>query len=317
MLSHRPATESDILAILTLADCCERVDQLHRPLRAADLTAPSRGETPADNWHLWHDATERLVAFARLQLGAVDEPGADPLNEGRFWLYVHPDVRGQGVEVAMIAWAETQTRTFAETHGGSSSYRLFTAAREDKQERRDLLVQQGFRPVRYFFTMHRSFATPLAIPAVPAGFWIRPIQMPQDLAAYVALGNAAFAAHWHHQEETEDDLLHLMRDPGYRPELDLLAIGPTGDLAGFCTCTLDELFLPRQSGLVLGLGTHPRYRGIGLGRALLLTGLHRLREQGLLGAEISVDGENPTGAVRLYESVGFVTYETWVSYFRP
>ena len=178
-------------------------------------------------------------------------------------------------------------------------------------------MREGFRPVRYFFTMHRSFATPLATPAIPNGLQIRPIKMPQDLAAYVALGNAAFAEHWHHQEETEEDLLQLMRDPGYRPDFDLLAIAPAGDLAGFCTCTLDEIFLPKQSGCVLGVGTHPSYRGIGLGRALLLSGLHRLRGHGLLGADISVDGENLTGAVRLYESVGFVTYETWISYFRP
>lgn len=313
MLSHRPATASDIPAILTLADCCETVDQLNRPLRAADLTSPVGGETPAANWHLWHDATERLVAFARLRLGTVE----GPLSEGRFWLYVHPDVRGHGVEDAMIAWAETQTRTYAQANGYPERYRLFTAARQDKRERRSLLVRQGFRPVRYFFTMHRSFATPLATPAVPQGFRIRPIKMPQDLAASVALGNAAFAEHWHHQEDTEDDLRRRMQDLGYRPELDLLAIAPAGDLAGFCTCTLEELFLPKRSGFVSRLGTHPSYRGIGLGRALLLTGLHRLWERGLLGAEVSVDGENPTGAVHLYESVGFVTYETWISYFRP
>jgi mycothiol synthase len=313
MLSDRPAAESDIPAILTLAECCETVDQLNRPLRAADLTSVATGEDPAANWHLWHDATERVVAFARLRHSTVEES----FSEGRFWLYVHPDVRGGWVEDAMIAWAEAQTRTYAQANGHPERYRLFTAARQDKQERRSLLVRQGFRPVRYFFTMHRSYVNPLATPAVPPGFQIRPIEMPQELAAYVDLGNAAFAEHWHHQEETADDLLRLMQDHGYRPELDLLAIAPTGELAGFCTCTLDELFLPKQSGLVLGLGTHPSYRGIGLGRALLVTGLIRLRELGLQGAEISVDGENPTGAVHLYESVGFETYETWVSYFRP
>jgi mycothiol synthase len=313
MLTHRPASESDVPAILALSERCETVDQLNRPLRAADLTSPGGGDIPATNWHVWHDTTDRLIACARLQLSPVEESA----TEGRFWLYVHPDVRGQGVEDTMIAWVEAETRIYAQANGHAERYRLFTTARQDKEERRNLLVQQGFRLVRYFFTMHRSFTTPLAPPAVPHRFRIRPVEMPQDLAAYVALGNAAFAEHWHHRDETEDDLLRQMQDPGYRPELDLLAIAPTGDLVGFCTCTLDELFLPKQSGCVLGLGTHPSYRGIGLGRALLLTGLHRLCDQELLGADISVDGENPTGAVHLYESVGFETYETWISFFRP
>ena len=99
MLSHRAATEADIAAILALAECCETADQLNRPLHAADLTLPAGGETAADDWHLWHEATGHLVALARLRLSQVEES----TSEGRFWLYAHPDLRGQGIEDAMIA----------------------------------------------------------------------------------------------------------------------------------------------------------------------------------------------------------------------
>lgn len=313
MIAQRSATISDIPAILALAEICEQADQLNRPLRETDLTSPLWAEQPDFNWQLWHDDSDRLIAFARLRLTGKD---VEPV-EGRFWLYVHPEARGQGMEERMIAWVERQTALYAQMNSLSPNIRVFTAARADKQERINLLARQGFRSVRYFFSMHRSFAQPLAEAVIPPGFTIRPVDAAHDIPAYVALGNAAFAEHWGHHDDTEADMRHMMLEPGYRPELDLLAIAPSGELAGFCICTLDAIFLQKDYGFVLGLGTHPNYRGIGLGRALLLAGMHRLQEQGLSGADISVDGENPTGAVQLYESVGFVAYETWVSFFRP
>lgn len=72
----------------------------------------------------------------------------------------------------------------------------------------------------------------------------------------------------------------------------------------------------RNEGFVLGLGTHPSFRKQGLGRALLLTGLERLKVAGVDSALISVDAENPSGALRLYEAVGFRTFETWIMFSR-
>src|SRR3712207_8299806 len=51
------------------------------------------------------------------------------------------------------------------------------------------------------------------------------------------------------------------------------------------------------------------YRKIGLGRALLLAGLHRLKADGMETAALGVDAENPTGALGLYESTGFMKSE--------
>jgi ribosomal protein S18 acetylase RimI-like enzyme len=62
------------------------------------------------------------------------------------------------------------------------------------------------------------------------------------------------------------------------------------------------------------LGTRRGHRGIGLGRAMLLAGLQHLREEGADTAILGVDAENPTGALGLYEKVGFKKVATRISY---
>jgi ribosomal protein S18 acetylase RimI-like enzyme len=47
------------------------------------------------------------------------------------------------------------------------------------------------------------------------------------------------------------------------------------------------------------------YRKQGLGRALLLTGMKALQDERMQWAMLSVDTENLTGALRLYEGVDF------------
>jgi ribosomal protein S18 acetylase RimI-like enzyme len=47
---------------------------------------------------------------------------------------------------------------------------------------------------------------------------------------------------------------------------------------------------------------------------MLLAGLQRLKADGAAVAKLNVDAENPTGALRLYESVGFRVAHSWQSY---
>jgi GNAT superfamily N-acetyltransferase len=58
------------------------------------------------------------------------------------------------------------------------------------------------------------------------------------------------------------------------------------------------------------------WRKQGLGRALLIATMHKAREMGHVGLKLRVDAENPTGALRLYESVGFSREFTYVTYQR-
>jgi ribosomal protein S18 acetylase RimI-like enzyme len=56
------------------------------------------------------------------------------------------------------------------------------------------------------------------------------------------------------------------------------------------------------------------WRRRGLAAALIADSLRGLRERALDEAALGVDAENPTGALRLYESLGFYRYRTGISY---
>jgi len=56
------------------------------------------------------------------------------------------------------------------------------------------------------------------------------------------------------------------------------------------------------------------WRRRALGRALLVGSLHLLNARGLVTAGLGVDAENVSGALSLYESVGFRPYQRVVSW---
>ena len=72
-----------------------------------------------------------------------------------------------------------------------------------------------------------------------------------------------------------------------------------------------------DEGWIKNVAVVPEHRGTGLGRALLLTALRTYTEKGRRSAGLGVDLSNPTGAYRLYASVGLTpVYEADV-YERP
>src|SRR5437762_9396458 len=101
-----------------------------------------------------------------------------------------------------------------------------------------------------------------------------------------------------------------MASPNMRFDLSWLAEvdAEPGKIAGFCICEVMNTRNKRNGrldGWIDILGTIRDWRKKGLGRALLLHGLHSLRSAGLETAMLGVDSESLTGATRLYESVGF------------
>src|SRR5262249_24998710 len=105
--------------------------------------------------------------------------------------------------------------------------------------------------------------------------------------------------------------------PSYDPERDLIAVSPDSTFAAFCFCIIDpadNARNQRNDGWIGALGTRRGFRKIGLGRAMLLAGLRTLKAAGVDTAKLGVDAENPTGALKLYDAVGFVPVYTQIRY---
>lgn len=246
-----------------------------------------------ENVRLWEDAQGSLLGFAIAQLP---------------WLtvdyVVHPAARDAGLELeeAILAWALERWPRFMAEHG--LRYSLFVEVREDQPERVALL--ERLRLVRdEWHTLHLAQSLKDDIPAAqpPDGFTIRPLAGEEEAAAYVALHRAAFGS----ENMTLDWRQRTLRAPQYVPELDLVAVAPDGRLAAFCICWLTQRSHDENggnAGQVEPIGVHPDFQQRGLGRALLLEGLRRLKAHGALTAYVDSDGDNAASRL-LYESAGF------------
>ena len=136
-----------------------------------------------------------------------------------------------------------------------------------------------------------------AVPAAvfPAGMRVRTADVDADAPSVHALLVRAFAASAEEVPPYVEWLAWWTGDAEFDPELWFLA-EDGGELAGVVLCW--------SSAFVKDLAVDPARRRVGLGRALLLHALRALRARGATTAALKVDADNPTGAVRLYESVG-------------
>ena len=77
-----------------------------------------------------------------------------------------------------------------------------------------------------------------------------------------------------------------------------------GKVVGWCDITRMEADVFSHSG-VLGMGIIDGYRGMGIGKALMLAALARARKVGLTRVELTVRPANKR-AMKLYKEMGFV-----------
>lgn len=163
------------------------------------------------------------------------------------------------------------------------------------------LERRGFRLTRTSFRMAIDLDQPSPGPVWPSGIEPRGYR-PGDERAFYELHQEAFADSWEPIEETYEEWVHQFLVPeALAPELWTLAVAD-GDPVGLAICHPHAV--EPQLGWVRILGVRRSFRARGLGRALLLRAFAQFRGQGMKRVGLGVDGESPTGANALYESVG-------------
>ncbi|MEO8285056.1 MAG: GNAT family N-acetyltransferase [Chloroflexota bacterium] len=258
-----------------------------------------------------HDDVPDGAALGAARAICFDDPnGNERLYQMR--VTVHPAVRNKGLEQALAARMMDNIRANEQTPGMQprDKISLLTITREKSASERALLEQLGLQVIRYAWTMRRPLDMPVTEPKEIEGVVVRNYRKPDDNAAMLDAYNSSFIDHFEFHALTQEMVDYKMAQDEMRGDLSWVAEieEEPARLAGFCITEVDEAAntaAGKKEGWITLLGTVRRWRGKGLGKTLLLRGLHSLKEAGLEYALLGVDADSPTGANRLYESVGF------------
>jgi ribosomal protein S18 acetylase RimI-like enzyme len=129
----------------------------------------------------------------------------------------------------------------------------------------------------------------------------------------------AFRDHQGATEAQESWYENWLSDPNFDPSL--WRIAWDGDrVAGQVRSYIDKeqnAEYGRLRGYTEDISTVRAYRRRGLARSLLCQSLEAVRDAGMTEAALSVHTENPLGAYKLYESVGFVLERQDIVYSKP
>jgi mycothiol synthase len=221
------------------------------------------------------------------------------------FLQVHPDFKSVDLEEEMIDQAEEHLRGPSQ-RGGSV---LWVWSDAGDTERQDILTKRGFTHIIEADEHQwlRSLEIPIPESSVSEGYEIRSLGDVSELPSRSWASWRAF-----HSDESNENYQNgwtwyqnIQKAPLYRPELDLVAIAPGGEIVAFTTIWYDDV---TRSGYFEPVGTMPEHQRRGLARSLLCEGMRRLRR---LGATQAMTSGGSFHANALYKAVLGPVYDLY------
>jgi ribosomal protein S18 acetylase RimI-like enzyme len=226
-----------------------------------------------------------------------------------FDVFVNPTLSGSQRAQAMYAWAEERITAIAAAQGRSEIYTIWNSAADE-------LMAAYFKArvfelhAEHHVQMRRSLNDDLPPAELPHGYQVRNVSGESEVELRAAASYAAFQSEkpW---ESYVRRYRKFMHSPVYRAEHDLVVAAPNGRLASFCIIWLDG----KQGRLFELVGTYPDFQRMGLGKALMLEGLQRMKQQGMQAAIVNTDHDNQA-ALGLYRSAGFQEGDRLLMYIK-
>jgi mycothiol synthase len=310
--NYRP---DDLPALVALINDADAVDKLERATTLQEMDHEMGFPTAhpeTDCFLAWDNG--RLVGYTDL---FAREGDAHLDGTIYCWGVVHPQWRRRGLGRRLLEAAYRRASEYAVRSEAGRVY--FQCNGRDVEEDRQALYQSfGMNPVRYFVNLVRPLNGNLGPVEIPAGIRLRTFDLESDAETVWRVDNDAFRDHWGYTGSDLGDFLHWLEEPHFRPELWFLAEEEaSGEVVGLGLNVIDPNWIAqtgRQEGYVNTLAVLPRHRRKGLGTALLVQSLHALHAEAMEAAHLHADSENLTGAMRLYERVGFRVRKTSVAY---
>lgn len=261
-------------------------------------------------------AEGQVVAMARTFMNP------DSNTEARCFLdvEVHPAHRGHGLEDFVLDWGEANGRQRLLAMPAHLPRQIMHGVDDKMVADVARIERHGFTPNRYFYRMRRDIRRNLGqpIPEGPLRDGLTLRSYTPDLSeAFRAAFDEAFRDHWGFESVSPEDWeMFFVKRSSFRPDLTFVVMD--GDeIAAFSFNTVSPEENARhhlQEGWVAELGTRRPWRKRGLATSLLCATMRAFQAEGLDYTTLGVDTQNPTGALGVYERLGFVPVKRFISF---
>jgi mycothiol synthase len=257
------------------------------------------------------DADTRVVTTPDGTLVAVALVPTPPAGGFRVDLIgaVHPDWRGRGLGRELLRWQLDRAERIHGLVAPEAHWEAHAGVLLEDESTIRLFQRFGMTPQRYWFDM---VAPTEGVPDVAPPDGLRVVTYSSDLEKEVYEAHMeAFLDHWGYQRRDFAEWLALsVRTETFAPELSRVAFD--GDqIAGYVLSYHDAV----DGWLYIGqVGTRRPWRRRGLAAALLAEVLGEAGKAGKSKVLLGVDADSPTGAVGVYERVGFQVDSRAVTY---
>jgi len=311
-LAYRPATDADWPAIADVLNAARRADG------ADEVRTP---ESLASEYAALVMSRDVVIAErdgAPIGYGAGQVMERSAALVGELTGAVHPEHRRRGVGTGLLR--RTRDRAVAQMDADPRPLprELRSYALDVETGVIAMLTAEGFAPIRFGYEMRRPLTGEIPVYPMPAGLELRPV-VESDYRRIWEANEEAFLDHWGHRAATEEDFREMCFGPDMTPAL--WCVAWDGDQVAGVVMTAIFRDENEQLGIARGwldrVSVRRPWRGRGVAKALCAQSFRVLREQGMVEAWLGVDGSNPTGAVKLYEGLGFTVARGWKAYGRP
>lgn len=177
-------------------------------------------------------------------------------------------------------------------------------------------ANQGFEFLRRYHTMRKHIATVESVRIID-GVEIKVLDISEP-DAIISLHKAhqdSFSHHFGFVPRDFDNWRTLTLGDSFLDEKGIFVALMDGEVVGFSQCT-DE-YAHDGKGFVSLIGVIHRAQGHGIGEALLQTSIIHSAKKGYKTVELNVDTGNESGALRLYEKLGFTAESAWIQMHHP
>lgn len=240
---------------------------------------------------IWAHTDLERDSWLREEEGRIVAAGGGQLHAGTYFARgcVRPGAKGRGLGSMLLEFSEER----AKAHGVPSVHQVALGPDESA---RSLLESRDYRTVRRHYAMTIELDEPTPEPELAEGLSISTFS-PEDAEAWHAAMNHVFEEEWGFELEPFDEW--WQRHGGDDHTL-WFVVWDSDEIVALLHGTEGR----RGGGLVNWVGVRKPWRRQGLARALLRHSFREFQRRGASRVGLGVDAENPTGATRLYESVG-------------